>query len=182
MRDITYYKTDEIPPIDSITWDQLITYLKAGYDPRFCGTLDAAKDNINNGTMGDALAVFESFSHFIFKLNKESKIRVEDNYPFKHEIRKEIHKHLYATLDSYQAALGDSTKMKTAWDAVLSVLSPANGFYDTAKTTICKEFYDSLTKYVIQCGTLNKQTALVLVKACPKVNYYDEGMYGRFAK
>ncbi|KAL2011225.1 hypothetical protein VTN00DRAFT_3943 [Thermoascus crustaceus] len=136
-------KGEDIPPIDDITWDQLLAYLKAGYNPRFCESPSVAEDNIRNGVRADALAVYESFPHFIFKLNKDHKISVSDKDPFGGRV-KDVHNSLYTALKFYTETLnGSAPERERAWRSVLACFERDN-FTERDKQQICKEFYKSL--------------------------------------
>lgn len=140
-----------------------------------------AEDNIRNGARADALAVYESFPHFIFKLNKDRKISVSDNDPFGGRV-KDVHNSLYTALKFYAETLnGPAPERERAWRAVLACFE-RNNFTERDKQRICQEFYNSLERYVTQFGFHAKVAALVLVRASPLMGYYDEGIYGGFGK
>lgn len=54
-----------IEPLKSLTWEQLLTLVKAAHNPRFCGPLDNAKSILVNGVTGDFCTFMAGLSYVV---------------------------------------------------------------------------------------------------------------------
>ena len=161
-------------------------FLRASYDPRFCGPTQRAEENIHNGVRGDALAAFESFAHVIWKLNEAGDIQVTDTKPFPKvstPVGRNVHRNLDLCLGQYAEALADQdqTAMAKQWSYVEQCFL-GNGFTEHVQTTVCKAVYRALVDFVDKATIGADEDALVLVRANPKMAYRDEDIYGGFGK
>lgn len=75
-------ETTNLPECPTLTWQQLLMVLEAGYDIRTPGDVERARTEIREGCkMGDAFAIRLGFPYLIRKLEVLAMIRQLDNFP-----------------------------------------------------------------------------------------------------
>ncbi|KAB8231589.1 uncharacterized protein BDW43DRAFT_312814 [Aspergillus alliaceus] len=179
MSNIKHYKEEDLEPISNLTWHQVETFLKAAYDPRFCSSTAEADDNIEKGVTGDALAAYESFPHLIWAMVKKGDISVTDSFPRANppvQPGRDVHGNLDYALGEYA-----KDRSPNAWKMVEAVFS-RNGFTDAVKAKVAKAVYDALFKFIDIIAPMLQESALVIVKADPRMSFYDPELYGGFGK
>ncbi len=181
-QDIIKYSQDRFSPLEALDWFQVESLLHAGLDPRFCGTTNDAENNINNGIMGDALALFESFPHLVWELQHSKTISIHDNFPTTRTSSRHVHVNLEFVLREYAASLGQGRESQDRAWAVVKLCFDRNGFTDSAKAAISHEVCRSMTAYVNSVTGTSNEAAMVVVRADRTVSCLDQSNYGLFGK
>ncbi|KAI0846452.1 fungal fucose-specific lectin-domain-containing protein [Daldinia vernicosa] len=180
-RRIKYYQEEDMQPWKALDWDTVKSFLWSGYDIRWAGGQKQAEECIDNGVHGgDVLAIFESFSHFIWILMRDKKITVADSSPLPSPPDKfQVHNNLYFCLQDYAEHFNDTySKRMESWDQVRKCLEE-NGFDKMDnRNTICKAVYTALSEFISRAG--NTSNALVIAKAHSDMRYTaDDGGFGK---